>query len=280
MAEAQLVAAAAGAWLVRAAVGVLPRLPCHHLGGRTALLQQTGHVPQGRLHVRKEQAVSGAQVVRILACVGRADETVLRATTVAPRAYRACQARCGQGTALVLHERALPAAKDERAQRRLVDIAQTVAGLDVVVTAIQVAVVFQRRPVTAFGRMHAQAVSAEARFQRHVEIAHEHAPDVVAHPLLEHIDKKAPVLRGPDRALRDEIARLRVQRPLATGGRRTPALVGQFDGLRRGPFDDRDELQPFSLQLVAQKSVDRAAMVLVRRVDRAQDVACDAVAAL
>ena len=179
----------------------------------------------------------------------------------------------------MLHERALLAAKDECAQGRLVNIAQTVARLDIVVAAIQVAVVFQCRPVTAFGRKHAQAVAAETCFQCHVEIAHEHAPDVVAHPLFEYFDKKASVLRGPDRALRDEVARLGVQRPFAAACWCTPALVGQVDGLRRGPFDDGNELQPFGLQFVAQESVDRATVVLVRRVDRAQDVARDIVAA-
>ena len=97
-------------------------------------------------------------------------------------------------------------------------------------------------------------MAAEERFEGHVEELDVHLPDIVAHPFLEDIDEKSAVLLRADRALSDQIARLRVEQTFAAR-MRTPALVGKLQRLLGGSLDDGDELQPLGTQLVAEEPV-------------------------
>ena len=64
-------------------------------------------------------------------------------------------------------------------------------------------------------------VDAEARRladpvrERDVEHLHVHLADVASHPLLEDVDEELPVLLATDRAARDDVAVLHVERPIA-----------------------------------------------------------------
>ena len=59
----------------------------------------------------------------------------------------------------------------------------------------------------------------------------------------------------------------------------TPALVGDIDGFGAGALDDGDELHPLRLHLVSEEAIDRAAVMFVSGVDRAQDIEVDSVLA-
>ena len=158
------------------------------------------------------------------------------------------------------------------------DVAELVLRLDEVIAGVEVAVVLQRRAVAAGGRVDAEQVAAEEGFQRDVEELHVDLAHVVAHPLLEDVDQEAAVLLGPDRALGDQVAGLRVEQPLLAR-LLAPALVGDLDRLLGGALDDRDELHPLRAQFIAEEAIDGAPVVLVGGVDGAQDVEVDLVLA-
>ena len=108
---------------------------------------------------------------------------------------------------------------------RLVDVAQPKARLDEMIAGVKIAVVFQRRPVAAGGRVNAQQMPSEKGLERHVEELDVNIPHVVSHPFLENIDEKAAVLLGAHGALGDQIAGLHVEQALLAGVF-APALVG------------------------------------------------------
>ena len=85
--------------------------------------------------------------------------------------------------------------------------------------------------------------------------------------------RNRPYCSGADRAAGDEVAVLYVERavaPRATSGT-LPSSVGLGDAL-----DDGDELDEARAALVAQEAIHLASAVLVRGVDRREDVALDA----
>ena len=175
-----------------------------------------------------------------------------------------------QRIALVLAELALLGRGHEREHVRCVDVAQQETGFDEVIARVEIAVVLKRRAEAARRRVDAQQVAAEEGFERHVEELHEHVAHVVAHPLFEDIDQEAAVLFSADRALGDQVAGLCVKRSLLAG-RLSPALVGDGDRLLGGALDDGDELHPLGTELVAEETVDGAAVFLIGRVDRCRE---------
>src|SRR5271169_2009171 len=121
-------------------------------------------------------------------------------------------------------------------------------------------------------------MAAEIGLECDVEHLDENLAHVVAHPLLEDIHQELAVLFAANRAVGYEVASLRIEQALAAG-LLTPSLVGDIDGLRAGTLDDWDELHPRSLHLVAEKTIDRAAVMFVGGVDRTQNVEVDSVLA-
>ena len=79
----------------------------HHLGRRTALLQQLGHGLHRRAGVREEQLQALAEVVLARLAVARNCEAVLRATAVTQGLNLATPALSGKRIALVVSEFAL-----------------------------------------------------------------------------------------------------------------------------------------------------------------------------
>src|SRR5581483_7099584 len=100
----------------------------------------------------------------------------------------------------------------------------------------------------------------------------------MAYPLLENVDEELAVLLTGHRTLCDQVAGLRVEHAFAAG-LFAPALVGDLDSFFGGALDHRDELHPLCTQLIAEETVDRAAVFLVRGVDRAEDIEFDFVPA-
>src|SRR5208337_1348183 len=121
-------------------------------------------------------------------------------------------------------------------------------------------------------------MAAEIGLECHIEDLDVNLADIVAHPLLEDIHEELAILLAPDRALRYQITFLRVEQALAIR-LLTPAQVGDVDRLFGGALDDGNELHPLCAHLIAEETIDRAAVLLVGGVDRAQYVEFDSVLA-
>ena len=133
----------------------------------------------------------------------------------------------------------------------------------------------ERRPAGAGVHAHPGLVHPHPVRERGVEDLDEHVADVVAHPLLEHLDEELAVLLGADAAVGDELALLPVERSVT--GSSPPAGLGEGEQLRGDPLDDGDELDELRTELVAQERVDLAAVVAVGRVDGGEHVPVDPV---
>src|SRR5882762_1730400 len=107
-------------------------------------------------------------------------------------------------------------------------------------------------------------MAAEIGLERHIEHLDKNTAHVMAHPLLEDIDEEAAVLFAPHRAFRYEVSGLPVEQALAAR-LLAPALVGDIDSLLGGALDDRDKLQPLCAHLIAEETINRAAVYPDRR---------------
>src|SRR6266849_957905 len=110
-------------------------------------------------------------------------------------------------------------------------------------------------------------MAAEIGLERYVEHLDKNLAHVMAHPVLEDVHKEAAVLFAPNRALRYQIAGLRVKQALAAG-LLAPAQVGDVDRVRIGALDDGNKLQPLGAHLVAEETIDSAAVFMVGGIDR------------
>src|SRR5579864_4208363 len=109
-------------------------------------------------------------------------------------------------------------------------------------------------------------MTAEIGLEGHVEHLDKDLADIMAHPLLENVHQKLAVLFGTDGTVGYEVSVLGIKQALLAG-LLTPALVCDIDGLSGGALDDRDELYPGSVHLVAEETIDRTAVFLVGGVD-------------
>ncbi len=199
----------------------------------------------------------------------------------------AVEAVLRQRVELVPAELALGGRRDQLGHRRLGDVAELVALLDEVVARVDVAVVLHRQRPTAGRLEDAQpaglAVPVGQRDVEHLDID---LADVPADPFVEDRVEERPVLLGGDRAIRDQLALLAVQRPVAPGapgrltgepGRQLDLIEADVDPRRRQPLDDRDELDEPRAEVVTQVAIDLERVVGVRPVERRQRVELDAV---
>ena len=91
VAEPELLSTPAGTGLIRSAFGVLGSCPRHHVGRRTARLNQAGHDPHCRQRVGEEQLQASAQIILAQLAIARGRKPVLRTTPVEPKiALRIC----------------------------------------------------------------------------------------------------------------------------------------------------------------------------------------------
>ena len=95
VAEAELLSTPAGTRLIRSALGVLGRRPRHHVGRRTARLDQAGHGPHRRERVGEEQFQTRAQVVLAGLAIARVRKPILRTTPIAQWPDFTALALCG-----------------------------------------------------------------------------------------------------------------------------------------------------------------------------------------
>ena len=108
----------------------------------------------------------------------------------------------------------------------------------------------ERRPAGAGVHAHAGLVHPHPVGEGRVEHLDEDVTHVVTRPLLEHLDEELAVLLGADRAVRDAVTGLPVQRSLA--GAAAPAGLGE-GSISAVTLDDGDQLHVLSAQVVPRK---------------------------
>src|SRR5208337_4183127 len=250
----------------------------HDLVREAALAEQARHGLHRRSDVSKEGLVAGAQVVEPVLAVGCLDEAVARALTVAGEQNRAFLAELRQRVVLALAEAELLLGRDQRLQRRVLDVAEQVIWLDVVIAGVHIAVVLHRQGPATRGRDDAGVVLPQPTAERHVEGDDIHFADIALHPFVVDADEELAELFRRHRALGDQVALLLVQRPVRTL-QAAPALVGEGYRLLGSALDDGDQLDVLRLQLVAKEAVHGERVVGVGGVNRAEDVDVDVVRA-
>jgi hypothetical protein len=104
----------------------------------------------------------------------------------------------GQRISLLVSELALFRRGDELLQVSLVNVTEPKARFDEMIAGVKIAVVLQRRAVTARRRVNAQQMAAEIRLKRHLEELNINAAYVMTYPLLEDIHQEAAVLFTSD----------------------------------------------------------------------------------
>src|ERR1035441_1091631 len=156
VAEAELLAATAGAGLIRSALRVSGGDRRHNFRGRVAPLDQLGHRAEGRARMHEKQFEARTQVILARLAVARKCEAVLRAAAVAPIPHLAAAALGRERFALVLAELALLRRGHELQHVRFMDVAELETRLHEMIAGVYIAVVLERRTVAAGGRMDAQ----------------------------------------------------------------------------------------------------------------------------
>src|SRR5271166_4241840 len=275
VAEFELAPAAARTGRIRVALRVLGLHPKHHVGGRAAALEELPHHAHQRARMGEEELEAGAEVVLARFAVLEQREAVLRTAAAAEEAHVAFSALSGQRVAFVVAELAHLRRGDEIDQRRRRDVAELLPRLDEMIAGVEIAVVFERRPIAAGRRVDAEEMAPEIGFERDVEELDEHAPHIAPHPFLENVDEELAILLAANRAVGDQISGLGVEKALARARPIAPALVGDGERLGRRPLDDRNELDPRRAEFVAEEAVDPSPMLLVGGVDGAEDIELD-----
>ena len=211
--------------------------------------------------------------------VARERESILRAAAIAEQPHLAFLALLGEFVTLIVAELAHLRRRDEVDHWRFMNVAEFVTRLDEMVACVQIAIMFEGRPVSASGGVDAKKVAPKVRLERHIEQLDENPSDIASHPLLEYIDEEPAILMTADRAVGDQVPRLRIEQTLSTPGPLPPTLVRDGDRIGRRALDDGDKLHPFRAELVAEESINPPAMGLVGGVYGAQYVEFDFVRA-
>ena len=207
-----------------------------------------------------------AEVVQAGLSAGRVQEAVLGTSPVAGKTHLAAAAEFRQALRLGASELLLPGGVDKSADGRFVDIAQLVFGQDVVVAAIQIAIVLDGDGPAAGLGVDAQACAhAQPRGHRLVEIAHEDRADVAVDPFFEDGNQESAVLFREHAPLADDL-------PRRGAGRRR--ALGRADA--RSRLNDRDELQKRHA-LVAEEPIHPLGVVAIAAMHAHQRVEIDAV---
>src|SRR5258705_3776920 len=243
----------------------------HDLIGEPATLEQVRHAAHGPVDVVEEHPVSGAQIVQAGFAVRRLAKAVARAFAITGEQHLAVPAIFRQRIELVAAELALSGRGHELEQRRLADIAEQVVGLHVMVAGVKIAIMFDRQRVTASRRKNAGAGLPDPVGEGGVEGLYKDLSDIAPNPFVKDLDQEVAILIRPHRTFRDKPALLDVERTFAARAI-APSQIGLIDGLFRRPLDDRNELQIFCLQLVAEEPVNLRTMITICPKDGAENI--------
>ena len=137
------------------------------------------------------------------------------------------------------------------------------------IAGVHVAVEFHRHVRAALGRVHAYRGRAKHGRQGRIHVLDEDLADVGGQPLVEHLAQETPVGSGGCGTAGDAVPVLAVQERRGPGA---PAALGLGQVGCAHALDDGDELQVASPQVVAEVAVHPLPVLLVRGVDRAQNV--------
>lgn len=120
------------------------------------MLQQLRHRLHHRASVREEQVQATTQVVLPWIAVDRESKPVLRTASITKPPDLTSLALRGKRIALVIPELALRFRGHELQKVRLVDIAEQIPWFHKVIAGVHIAVVLERRTISARGSVDAQ----------------------------------------------------------------------------------------------------------------------------
>jgi hypothetical protein len=155
MASAEPLAAPASARLIMSTLSVFRQSPPHYVGRWSAVLKKLSHDAHGRTRVSEEQFQACAKVVLSRVSVAGEYEPIFRTAAVTERPDLAAPALRGERIALIVSELALLGRGDELQQMRLMNVTQSIARFNEVITGVDIAVVLECRAVAARGRVNA-----------------------------------------------------------------------------------------------------------------------------
>lgn len=150
---------------------------------------------------------------------------------MAGKAKIAGPALFGQSVSLVAAKLRLPVAPDHVTHRDVIDPAQTVLWIDVMIATIQAAIMFQRQRVAAGFRKDAKRGRLpHPHPDLRIKELNKDAAQIIAKPLIKHLTKELAVDAWGHAPFADRVARILIdlRRP-----RQAPCP---------DPFDNRDEL--------------------------------------
>jgi hypothetical protein len=205
MTRSKLPTTSAGTRSIPPALIVLSGDQVHHIGRRSALLEQLGHRPHRWPRVSEKQLQARTEIVLTGLAVARECEPVLWTAAIAKRSDLATLALRSERIALVISELALFGRGDELQHVSLVNISQLITRFDEMIAGVEIAVVLQGRSVAAGRGVDTEQMTAEIGFERHVEELNVNTAHVVTYPLLEDIYQETAVLFAPHRAFRYQV---------------------------------------------------------------------------
>ena len=143
----------------------------------------------------EELLVAGAEVVEARFAGRRFEETVLGTFAMAGEAHRALAAIARQGGRLGQPEGLLLGRVDEAGEGRVHQVTQLVAGVDVMVAAVEISVVLDGEgPSAVFGKNADTGWLAAPVGQGRVKLLNKDLAHVVLDPFIEDRDQELPVL--------------------------------------------------------------------------------------
>ena len=213
-----------------------------------------------------ERPVSLAQVV--VCPVTASDETVFRAATPAQPQVRA-RPTLRVHIRLQAREIAHPGRRRQIGEGRGIDRPHQPVRLHPVIAGVHVPVELHRHVHPTRSRVHAHRRRSKHGRQGRINILDENLAHVATHPLVEHLTQETPITRRRGRTARHAVPVLAIQQRRCSGPPATFSL-GQVRGAY--PLHNGNELQVPCSQLVTEIAVDQRAVLLIRGVDRAQNV--------
>ncbi len=171
----------------------------HDVGGGAVFLEEFSHGAHVGIDVGEEGFVGGAEVVEAGVAVGGEDEAVLGAFAVAGEADFAVTAVFWEGVGFVVAKFGLGGGVGHLLEGSVEDVAEVIAGVDVVVAGIEIAVVFDGECGAAFFGEDAEGgTEAEPVSEGDVEELDEGFADVVADPVVEDDGEESAVVLRED----------------------------------------------------------------------------------
>lgn len=216
-----------------------------------------------------EEALEALTEITLAELAGRGGaKAVFQAVTMAGEAHGAFAARARERVAFCVAEGELARAVHHVNEWRFHDVAETVARVDIVITSIEITVVFEDEGgAAAFGEDAERAAVASPTAEGDIKILHEDCADVVADPLIENGDEEFAEAAGVDAPFRD----WRADGRAAGGGRLGEIQAKLTRGFVGQALNQRNELHERHAE-VFEKVVYFERMTFIGRADDCQRI--------